>query len=168
MKYDLKKRIFLLKTYYEFKSIAIVQSKYRVEYNEKTAPNDSVIRNIVRSFEKTGSVVASLLKREIPSKKWEEAKIELQNLIEEMPSLSIRKASSALGVSLTLVFNILHDDLHLKPYKLKDWHKLEVHDYEKRVEFAQWFISRPPGYQVFIDLFWWSIFFFDISFKQTK
>ena len=76
----------MLKTYYEFKSIAIVQSKYRVEYNEKTAPNDSAIRNIVRSFEKTGSVLVSPLKREIPSKKLEEAKIELQNLIEEMPS----------------------------------------------------------------------------------
>ena len=43
-----------------------------------------------------------------------------------------------------LVYRVLHDDLHWKPYKLHHWHKLEPHDYEQRVNFAQWFLSKPP------------------------
>ena len=56
------------------------------------------------------------------------AKNEMENLITKFPSLSIRKAASAVEVSSTFVF---HDDLHLKPYKFQQWHKLEAHDYEK-------------------------------------
>ena len=40
---------------------------------------------------------------------------------------------------------ILSDDLHLKLYKLQDWHKLETHDYEKRV--AKWFIELGPHFK---------------------
>ena len=66
-------------------------------------------------------------------------------MVAEFPNLSIRKAASSIGVSPTLVYNILHDDLHLKPYKFHEWHKLEPKDYEKRIEFAQWFLSLPSN-----------------------
>ena len=65
----------------------------------------------------------------------------MKTLIKEFLSLSIRKMASAVQVSTKTVFNILNDDLHLKPYKLQDRHKLEVHDYVKRVEFATWCLS---------------------------
>ena len=35
MLYDLQTRIFLLKKYYEFKSVTIVQAKYKAEYKKK-------------------------------------------------------------------------------------------------------------------------------------
>ena len=57
-------------------------------------------------------------------------------------SISSRKAASALNVSQKLIFAILHDDLHYKPYKLHEWHKLEPRDYAAR-EFASWFLSLP-------------------------
>ena len=46
-------------------------------------------------------------------------------------TFSIRKAASAVGVSPTLVYHIFHDDLHVKPYKYQEWHKLEEYDYKK-------------------------------------
>ena len=52
--------------------------------------------------------------------------------------------ASAVLVSTKIVFNILNDDLHLKPYKIKDWYPLEVHDYAKRVELATWCLSIGP------------------------
>ena len=61
-------------------------------------------------------------------------------MVKEFPNLSIRKAASAVNVSTTLMYSILHDDLHLKPYKFNVWQKLEI-DYQKRVDFAQWFLS---------------------------
>ena len=63
--------------------------------------------------------------------------------------VSIQKAASAAGVSPTLVFSILHDDLYLKPYKCHHWHKLEAHDYEKRVNSANWFLSLPMDTKYF-------------------
>ena len=65
-------------------------------------------------------------------------------MFDKNPKLSIRKAASAVGVSSTLVYTVLHDDLHLKPYKLNRWHQLEPHCYEKRVDFLHWFLSLPP------------------------
>ena len=63
--------------------------------------------------------------------------------------MTIWKAASAFGVSPMLVFSILHDDLHLKPYKFHQWYKLEAHDYEKRVDFANWFLSLPMDTKYF-------------------
>ena len=96
-------------------------------------------------FEKTGSVGHIAPKLKNPSPKREAAKIQLKNMVSEFSSLSIRKASSALGVSPTLVYHILHDDLHQKPYKFHQWHKLEDTDYEKRLKFAHWFLKIPAA-----------------------
>jgi hypothetical protein len=82
-------------------------------------------------------------KKKEPGEKRKEAKNQLETMIAEFPNLSIRKAAAAIQVSPTLVYTILHDDLHLKPYKFHEWHKLEDHDYGKRVNFANWFLSLP-------------------------
>ena len=144
MIYDLPKRIFLLKKYYELKSFSAVQSAFRVKFKVKVAPGHQIIKNIVQAFEKTGSVVPGRSKRQIPTQKRQEAKKQLETMVKEFPNLSIRKAASAVNVSTTLVYSILHDDLHLKPYKFNVWQKLETHDYQKRVDFAQWFLSLAP------------------------
>ena len=49
----------------------------------------------------------------------------------DFSTFSIRKAASAVGVSPTQVYHILHDGLHVKTYKYQEWHKLEEYDYEK-------------------------------------
>jgi hypothetical protein len=144
MIYDLPKRIFIVKKWYEFQSYAPVQSAYRVEFNSKTSPDHKTITNIIKLFEKNGSVIPMRSKNKEPSQKRQIAKNSLENLITEFPNLSIRKASSAIGVSATMIYTVLHDDLHLKPYKYHDWHKLEPHDYEKRLEFAGWFLQLAP------------------------
>jgi len=88
-------------------------------------------------FEKTGSVSAMPPKHKKTSQKREETKIKLEAMVAEFPNLSVRKYASAAEVSPTLIFNILHDDIHLKPYKYQTWHKLEAHD------FAPWADSIP-------------------------
>ena len=63
MRYDLNRRIILLKIYYKFENISAVQSAYRVEFKEKKAPDRKVILNIVSTFEKTGWVSRSSKKK---------------------------------------------------------------------------------------------------------
>jgi hypothetical protein len=98
---------------------------------------------MVSNFEKYGSVGHVAPKPKNPSEKREMAKNQLNFMVSNFDAFSISKAASAIGVSKTLVYHILHDDLHLKPYKFHLWHKLEDHDYEKRVNFARWFLKQP-------------------------
>ena len=82
-------------------------------------------------------------------------------MLKEFPNLSI-----AVNVSTTLLYSILHDDLHLKPYKFNVWQKLEMHDYQKRVDFAQWFLSLAPDAKV--DMQWRSLFLFNAAGEQAE
>ena len=110
MKYNIAERVFLVKKFYEFKQIILVQSAWKSEFSKPDAPSRSVIMNIISNFEKTGSVGHVPPKPKNPSEKREAAKIQVENMVSELSSLSIRKASFALGVSSTLVYHILHDD----------------------------------------------------------
>ena len=140
MKYNLVQRVFLVKSVYELKEISLVQRAFRTEYLNDSTPSYSVIKNILSNFEKYGSVAHVPPKHKNLGQKREMVKKQLKNLVSDFVQLSIRKAASAVGVSPTLVYHILHDDLHLKPYKFHLWHKLEDKDYEKRLNFAHWFL----------------------------
>ncbi len=88
-----------------------------------------------------------LPKPKVISKKRLNAIEPVENLITEIPSLSVRKISSAVGVSTKIVLTILTDNLHSKPYMLLNWHRLETHDYEKRLDFANRCIGLGPYFK---------------------
>jgi hypothetical protein len=150
MLYDTPTRVFLLKTYYKTGSPKLVQQAFRTKYESKHIPSRSVITNIVSSFEKYGSVVGTTKNGRPRSKKREEVKNQLETMISEDPSLSTRKAASALQCSQTFIVTVLHDDLHLKPFKFHNWHFIEEHDYAKRLEFAQWFLKLRKSTEQFM------------------
>ncbi len=54
---------------------------------------------------------------DLPAKNEEKGKKQFKTVIAENHSLSTRKAASVLQYSQTLIVTVLHDDLHLKPYK---------------------------------------------------
>jgi len=143
MKHDLKKRVFLVQKYYNLMNISLVQRAWRTEFKNEKAPDAKVIKNIINSFEKTGSVIHIPHIVRDPTQKRQEAKNRLKTMVLDFPNLSIRKAASAVGVSPSLAHNIPHDDLHLQPYKFYCWHKIEEKDSSKRVIFAGWFLSLP-------------------------
>ena len=150
MKYNLVQRVFLVKKVYELKEISLVQRAFRREYPKDRTPNYSVIKNILSNFEKFGWVAHVPPKHKNLGQKREMAKKQLENMVSDFPKLSIRKAASAVGVSPTLVYHIFTDDLHLKPYKFHLWHKLEDKDYEKRLNFAHWFVKQPESTHEYI------------------
>ena len=71
-------------------------------------------------------------------------------MISKDTTLSTRKAASPIGDSQTFILSILHGDLHLKPYKYQEWHKLVYHDYEQRVNFAKWVLSLHSATKFFL------------------
>ena len=52
MKYDIKKRIFLVKKYYELKSCSLVQRAFRTNYKNESVPSHTTITNLISVFEK--------------------------------------------------------------------------------------------------------------------
>ena len=57
-------------------------------------------------------------KNKEPSQKRQEAKNQLETMHMKFTKFSIRKASSAIGVSSKMIYTVLHDDLHLKPFTI--------------------------------------------------
>ena len=124
-------------------NISLVQRVWRTEFKNEKAPGANVIKSIINSFEKTGSVIHIPRIVRDPTQKRQEAKNKLETMVSDFPNLSIRKAAFAVGFSPSLAHNILQDDLHTKPYKFHRWRKIDEKDSSKRVIFAEWFLSLP-------------------------
>jgi hypothetical protein len=63
MKYDIAKRVYLVKKIYELKEISLVQRSFRSEYPNQGSPSHSTINNLISNFEKTGTVTPLPRKR---------------------------------------------------------------------------------------------------------
>ena len=100
MRFDNKKRVFMLKKYHQLRSSLKVQQASIKEFPLEKPPRAATILDNVKKIEETGSVhnlphvVAKV------NKKRELAKIQLTNLIKEFPKLSLRKAGIAVGMSI--------------------------------------------------------------------
>ena len=79
------------------------------------------------------------------SQKRIDTKNALISIIEKDPTVSVRKAASATNSSRSLCHSIMKEDLMLKPYKIHCVQKLHANDYQKKIEFANWFLNRPKN-----------------------
>jgi len=160
MKYDFKKRLFLAKKYEKFRNIACVQRAWRTKFKSSDAPNRSAILYTYNKLENAGSVNYIPRKETVISHKRENAKIIIEESVKEDASLSIRKLSVAAQISYGTTRSVLRDDLGLKPYRRQIVHELEPADYEKRVKFANWFLSLPSNainFIIFSDEAWFTL-----------
>ena len=145
MRYDKTKRVFMVEKYHERKSIGGVQKAWRTKFKNVPVPDRITIEATVQRFENTSSIASLAPIWTKPNQNREDAKNQLKTLYSDDSSLSTRKAAAVTGVSRETVRKILKEDLHLKPYKLHEWHKLEEDDYEKRICFADFFVSLPKN-----------------------
>lgn len=106
MKYDKEKRLFLTKKLIKLGSATLVQRAWRSNFTCSKAPSRSRIQNIVSKLEKSGSLNDIPPFHSTSSEKRENAKNTLKILFSENPSLSIRKASTAAGISYSLTREI--------------------------------------------------------------
>lgn len=141
MVYDFEKRTFLVEKFIELKSYALVQRAFRTKWLNIKAPSPHTIKNIYNKFKKTGSVHNISKKGQYNTNKREEATILIENLISEFPKLSMRRISQATKTSTGLTHDIMTNDLCLKPYKIHDCHRLLQPDFQKRVDFAEWYFK---------------------------
>ena len=149
MNHSIERRTFLVEKYHQLKNITLVKRAWRTEFKNNPAPSYTTIQNTIEKFETTGSVQDKPRKKRAQSENRQNAKTRVEEFFEENPLLSIRKASSAAQVSYTTIRSILLDDLHLKPYKIQEYHQLQLGDYNKRENFADWFLALPSDAKFF-------------------
>lgn len=145
MRYNKDQRLFMVEKYHKLKNYTLVQRAWRTNFKNYRVPKIDTIKNTIRRLNDTGSVVDTHRLREKPSQKRQDAIEFLKDKFSADPTLSIRQASSSAEVSYGMVQSILKEDLHLKPYKLHEWHQLLEGDYKKRLDFADFFMDLPKN-----------------------
>jgi hypothetical protein len=153
MVFTVEQKAFIIESYFRTAQKVEGNWKYSIlecmtEFQERF-PNIAVeykefrdtLQNTVALFRETGSV--SRKKGSGPPKKRNAEKIEeVRQIINEAPQTSIRRVSQQVDLSYETCRQILKKDLHMHPYKLTAVHELLPPDYEKRVEFCQWFLTN--------------------------
>ena len=67
-------------------------------------------------------------------------------MVENNPSMSIRKISAQLDLGLATVWRILRKDLKMYPYKPKTVQPLTQAHREGRLKFSRWILDQPPEF----------------------
>ena len=115
MIYSKEEKNFIYKKYSFLGSPVLVQRAWRSKYHCSKAPSHTTILRIAKQFEKTALVIKLHSKKR--NTRLKKAKIILEKVMTEKPSVSIRKASQIAEISYSLTRLVLKDDLGLKPYK---------------------------------------------------
>ena len=145
MKFDFEKQAFIVQKFHETQRVIKVQRAWRTKYKFIDAPRANAIKSIVSRFEKTGSTKKKPLKRLEPTILRKQAIIDVENLVSEFPKLSLKMISGECQISRKLSRKVLKQDLGRKPYKIPMYHQIKPGDYQKRVEFAEWFLRIPQA-----------------------
>lgn len=135
----LEQRLQIVEFY--FKNQCSIRQTYRAIrkfYAANNRPSELAIRRIVTNFRTTYSLhdkPRSTRRRNIRS---EENIAAVNASVIEDPEMSIRHRSQELRLSPSSVWNILHKDLCLYPYKMQLVHALQPNDHCLRRNFAKW------------------------------
>jgi inhibitor of nuclear factor kappa-B kinase subunit alpha len=149
-RYSIDERVFMVENYFSSGSSLEVVKAWQDKFPNIKPPRPQTILDVVAKFRKTGSVEDLPPIRSKIDEKFEKAQIKITDLIHANPTLSIRLLMSAVSasigesISIGYIHKFLREDLHLKPYKLQEYHQLKPPDYSQRVEFAKWLLSLPP------------------------
>lgn len=143
MRYSKEDHVFMVENMLKLNNCTLVMRKWRTKFKNRKAPSHFAIKGAVLRFRKHGSIQKRPPKHHDRSNRIKALKIQLANLYSQKPKLSIRKAACAVRISYSATRNILVNELHLFPYKQQKAQKLFYDDYEKRINFADWFLARP-------------------------
>lgn len=142
-KFTEEERVHFVKIYHECgSSVTAAMRKLRAMGAQHAVPSKSALERLVKKFHETGSV--SDLPRPGPqyTTRNPENIQRVQESLNENPRTSVRRRSQELGLSRCTVHRILSTDIAAFPYKIQLTQKLKPTDHGKRLEFANWMLSK--------------------------
>lgn len=123
-------------------SVRTVYRNLREDYGQFNRPTERTIRNVVKKFEETGSIGDRLRPAQRRGVRLAENIAAVRESVAEEPGVSIRRRSQVLGFSYGSLWRILHQDLHLHPYKIQLTQELKPRDHGQRRIYADWVLEQ--------------------------
>ena len=99
-------RIFVVKHYYETKSVTNIKRKFETHF-KNTCMSRKHIYKIVNKFEQSGLVDDAAKSGRLRSSRSEENVHAIRDLLSNSPEKSVRRTSSKTGISKSSVHNII-------------------------------------------------------------
>ena len=159
-RYSVPERIALVKFYYANNNSPIAaQRKFATEFKLKTTgPSVLTINNLIRKFERTGSVgddsVGNVGRQK--SVKTPENIQKTRAVFQTSPRKSIRRAAQQVGINRETLRQIVVEDLHLFPYKIQTHQPLSPRAMEQRLCFANTIVHRIDEQDFDVNMVWFS------------
>lgn len=123
-------------------------------YGRHNRPTESAIKRLIQKFETTGSVCNVIPKERRKKRRSTEIIAGVQKSVSNCPEQSLRRRSQELVISYGSLWNILHEDLKVMPYKIQLVQELRSNDHSLRRKFADWALMKlkddPLFYQKII------------------
>lgn len=156
VKYTLEQRIFVLTRYYQLdRDWRMLEDEFEERFPNVRFPDRQTVRNMDRKFQTHGTVSdAPRSGRPRDARTLDNQYAVAQSVVED-PRLSTRRASLQLGLSRRTYQRILKD-LGIHVYRPQLVQELSEDDYDRRLEFAEWFNGCADEDPRFYRQFLWS------------
>jgi len=145
----------VLKWYFKYENICEVQRQWKTTY-ESEPPRRDTISRIRDKFEEVGTVgsLQTSTGRQRTARSNDNVAL-VVNAFGDDPKKSVRQAALDLNLSRSTIQRILHEH-GIKPYRPTLLHKLNEDDFDRRVEFSEWFLNEIEADPDFPDKIVWS------------
>lgn len=137
-----EERVFIIRSYYKTNSYQKTVKAYIKKFKDRVPPTRSAIFKIVKKFEKTASARAGSSSGRPKNTRTNQKIHEIQRLIENDSSLSIRRIADIVDLKYSTTRKILREDLKLYPYKIHIAQDLKSTDHELRMSFCSRMLKR--------------------------
>src|SRR6185437_3932504 len=161
MKLTQEQRVALIRLYYENRrNSAEAIRAYRRETGVVDICTPFAVRKLVAKFERTGSVHDA--PRSGRPKTAEDVAMEVSLAMaddaEHNPhgESSVRTVAKSTGVATMTVWKLLRKVLKFRPYRIQCMHELKPGDPERRLAFAEDYLTRVEFNPEWIDTIFWS------------
>jgi AraC-like DNA-binding protein len=137
-RYSTGEKVVLLEAYLRSGSCDEARKEFGRRFPHVPQPFNSTILRLMEKFRKTGNINSIKPLPQEPSVLTGLTLTEIQGLILENPSLSVRKLSQQVHASKTTVHRALRLHLGMCPYRATVTHQLLPTDLPARVHFCEW------------------------------
>ena len=157
-RYSVQERIKVVEAYFATKSIVLTQRQFGRDFPGRNAPSRLTVRRLLDKFRETGSVGD---KNKGHSGRPRSARTEnnietLRQRLAESPRKSTRRLSQEAALSRSTVIRIIHQDLHMFPYKIQVLQAQTEGNKAERLAFCQNISQQIEDHPDLLDLIFFS------------
>jgi hypothetical protein len=155
-KYSTEERVFLVTHYYQMNAdYSEIFAAFTAKFPNAPVPTRQTIHKLHKKFQVTGSVIDAPRSGRPRTARTEENTYRVAQAFVEKPSTSAQRTANQLDLSRSTLGRILKD-LKLKVYRPQLIQSLSEDDFDRRVEFCEWYSIRCEAEPDFYRRILWS------------